>query len=230
MRKRLTDAGPAVSAAVLTVFAVLTVAATAACSSSSATPSQVPGVGTGSGGASVASTPSSTSTPVAGVRDFAFPSDVKVVFRTPVPAAGPQRGAMIGYENYVDSMWYAVYTLGKSKVYQQYASGNALTFAKQIIAEFKAGGYALRGTVVYSAISVPNVFNTTGAVVQSCVDVSGLHMVNPSTGQPAGNILNSKFVHSQEQAAAGAKTNGTWWIVHTEFNPATSGGSAGMCA
>jgi hypothetical protein len=221
MRKRLTGAVPA-------ALAVLTVAATAACSSSTAVPSQVPGAGSGS--TSAAPTTSNTPTPPPGVRAFAFPSDVKVVFQTAIPAAGPQRGAMIGYENYVDSMWYAVYTLGKNKTYQKYASGNALTFAKQIIAEFKAGRYALRGTVVYSAISVPNVFNTTGAVVQSCVDVSGLHMVNPSTGQSAGNILNSKFVHSQEQAAAGAKTNGTWWIVHTEFNPANSGGSAGMCA
>lgn len=224
MRTRPTGAVLAVSAAVLAVLAA------AACSSSTAAPSQVPGVGAASNDTSAAPTPSGSPAPVPGLRTFAFPADIKVVFQTPVPAAGPQRGAMIGYENYVDSMWYAVYTLGKNKMYQKYISGNALTFAKQIIAEFKAGGYTLRGTVVYSDISVPNVFNTTGAVVQSCLNASGLHMLNPSTGQSAGNILNSKFVNSQEQAAAGEKTNGTWWIVHTEFNPATSGGSAGMCA
>jgi hypothetical protein len=101
---------------------------------------------------------------------------------------------------------------------------------QQIIHEFRAGGYALRGTVIYSSMSVPNVYNGGGAVVQSCVNLSGLHMVNPRTGQPAGNILNSKFTFSQEQAAAGQKADGSWWIVHTDFYPAASGGTAGMCA
>lgn len=174
-------------------------------------------------------TPSSSPTAVAGLRDFTFPSDIQVKFQTTLPDSGPQRSAMIAYENYIDSMWYAVYTLGKNKTYKSYISGNALTFAKQIIGEFKAGHYALRGTVIYTDMSVPNVYSGSGAVVESCVNVSGLHMVDLGTGQSAGNILNSKYTNSQEQAAAGKKANGSWWIVHTDFYSAASGGTAGMC-
>lgn len=173
--------------------------------------------------------PSSSPAAVAGLRSFAFPSDIQVTFGTTLPASEPQRSAMIAYENYVDSMWYAVYTLGKNKSYKSYISGNALTFAKQIIAEFKAGHYALRGTVRYTDMSVPSAYNGSGAVVEACVDVSGLHMVDRGTGQSAGNILNSKYTNSQEQAAAGKKRDGSWWIVHTDFNSAASGGTAGMC-
>ncbi len=219
MDKRLTGAIVAVAAAVLAV---------SACSSGSV-PAFVPGAAA-TASASATTAPSSTPTAVAGLRSFTFPSDIQVEFQASLPASGPQRAAMIAYENYASSMWYAVYTHGASKDYQNYVSGNALSFAKSIIDEFKAGGYALRGTVVYSSMSVPDVYGSAGAVVQTCLDMSGLHMVNPSTGQSAGNILSSRFTYSQEQAAAGKKADGTWWVVHTDFYPAAGGGSAGMCA
>ncbi|HZR49976.1 MAG TPA: hypothetical protein VFB06_10705 [Streptosporangiaceae bacterium] len=203
--------------------------AVSACSNGSTATSFVPGGGASTSG-SVPTAPSSTPTAAAGLKAFTFPSSIKVEFQTPLPATEPERSAVIAYENYVDSMWYAVYTLGKNKAYQKYTSGNALSFAKQIIAEFKAGRYQLKGTVVYSDITVPNVFGTSGVVVSSCFNDSGLQMVNPGNGRPAGNIINSKYTHSQEQAAAGKQANGSWWIVHTDFYPAASGGSAGVCA
>ena len=204
--------------------------AVTACSSGSSVSSFVPGGGASSSGSGAAAAPSSTPTAVAGLKAFTFPSSIQVEFQTQLPPAGPERAAVIAYENYVDSMWYAVYTLGKSKAYEKYVSGNALSFARQIIAEFKAGHYELKGTVVYSDISVPNVYGTSGVVVDSCFNDSGLRMVNPGNGQPAGDIVNSKYTHSQEQAAAGKQANGNWWIVHTDFYPAASGGSAGVCA
>ena len=208
---------------------VLAVAALAvsACSSGS-TASFVPGGGATVGG-SAASTPSATPTAVAGLKAFTFPSSIQVEFQTELPPSGPQRAAVIAYENYVDSMWYAVYSLGKNKAYQKYVSGNALKFANQIIDEFKAGHYKLEGTVIYSDISVPQSYYGAGAVVYSCFNDSGLHMVNPSTGQSAGPIVSSKYTYSQEQAAAGKRADGTWWIVNTDFYPAASGGAAGVC-
>lgn len=210
---------------------VLMVAALAvsACASGGSSSSFVPGGGaTASGSASA--TPSSTPTAVAGLKAFTFPSSIQVEFQAQLPATGPQRSAMIAYENYIDSMWYAVYTLGQNKAYEKYITGNALSFAKEIIAEFKAGHYELKGTVVYSDISVPDVYGNAGVVVESCFNDSGLQMVNPSNGKSAGNIINSKYTYSQEQAAAGKRADGSWWIIHTDFYPAASGGSAGVCA
>jgi hypothetical protein len=208
---------------------VAAVVAVSACSSASPSASFVPG---GGASTSAATSPAASSTPavVAGLKAFTFPSSIQVEFQTQLPPAGPQRAAVIAYENYVDSMWYAVYTLGKNKTYQKYITGNALSFAKQIIAEFRAGRYRLKGTVVYSSISVPDVYGTSGVVVYSCFDDSGLQMVNPGSGRPAGNIISRKYTHSQEQAAAGRQANGNWWIVHTDFYPAAAGGSAGVCA
>jgi hypothetical protein len=223
MRKRLCGALGA-TAAVLAISAV--VLAVSACSSGATSNF----VATGGASVSSAPVPSSTPTHVAGLVSFPFPASVHVEFQTALPPSGAQQGAMIGYENYVDSMWYAVDTLGQSDTYKKYISGNALTFAKELIAEFKVGGYALRGTVVYYDTTVPSVYYGKGAVVESCVNVSGLQMVNPGTGQSAGNILNSKYDFSQEQASAGEQRDGAWWIVQTQFSPASSGGSAGMCA
>jgi hypothetical protein len=181
-----------------------------------ATTAGVGGVGAGAGGAG-------------GLRSFAFPAGVQVQFQTPLPASGPQRAAMIGYENYVDSLWYAVASRGSHTQYRQYMSGNALTFADSLIREFKTGDYKLSGTVVYFDISVPQVFYGDGAVVQSCVDASGLRMVNAATGKTAGTVFNSSFQHYQEQAADGKSKAGHWTVSHTENLSASSGASAGVC-
>lgn len=203
--------------------------AVSACSAGTSSTAFVPGGGAASSG-SASAAPSSSPTSVAGLKDFTFPSSIQVEFQTQLPAIDPQRAAVIAYENYVDSMWYAAYTLGKNKAYQKYITGNALSFAKGIINEFKAGHYTLKGTVVYYNISVPDVYGNAGVVVESCFNASGLEMVNPGNGQPAGSIINSSYTHSQEQAAAGKKSNGSWWIIHTDFYPAANGGSAGVCA
>jgi hypothetical protein len=176
----------------------------------------VPGVAAGTGAAN-------------GLRSFAFPAGVQVQFQTPLPASGPQRAAMIGYENYVDSLWYAVTSRGAHTQYRQYMNGNALTFANQLIHEFKTDDYRLGGTVVYFDISVPKVFYGDGAVVQSCVDASGLRMVSAKTGKTAGTVFDSSYQHYQEQAADGKSKSGSWTVSHTENFPASSGASAGVC-
>jgi hypothetical protein len=172
---------------------------------------------------------STAATDAPGLKDFAFPASVQVQFQTPLPAAGAQRAAMIGYENYARSMWYAVYTHGSSKAYRQFAGGNALTFVKTLISQYTADGDTLRGTIVYYDTSVPSVYYGAGALVESCVNASGLFKVNSSTGQVAGTVFSAKFGYYQEQAAAGKKPDGTWWIGHTDSYPAADGGAAGMC-
>jgi hypothetical protein len=163
------------------------------------------------------------------VPSFAFPAGVQVQFQTPLPASGPQRAAMIGYESYVDSLWDAVASRGSHTEYRQYLGGNALTFADKLIHEFKTGDYKLSGTVVYFDISVPKVFYGDGAVVQSCVDASALDMVNAKTGKTAGTVFDSSYQHYQEQAADGKSKSGYWTVSHTENFPASSGASAGVC-
>jgi hypothetical protein len=167
-----------------------------------------------------AARPSTTAAagPAAGLVRFAFPPSLKVEFRSALPASGPQRAAMIGYENYVDSGWYAVYTHGASKTVSQYVFGNALTDFHALVTELN--GYRLSGTIVYSDISVPQVFNKAGAVVQACVDASGLYVANAKTGHHLETVFRSDFEHYQEQASAGKSAGASSWIVtHTVQSP-----------
>jgi hypothetical protein len=173
--------------------------------------------------------PSLAASAPAGLRSFAFPANVRVEFHSPLPASGPRRAAMIGYENYIDSVWYAVYTRGSSTAYKQYVGGNALTFARSLVREFSSDGYRLRGTIVYYDISVPQVFYRAGAVVQSCVDASRLYRVKAKTGHIVGTIFSASYDHYQEQASAGKAAAGFWTVSHTENLPAANGGSAGVC-
>jgi hypothetical protein len=177
----------------------------------------------------VASPAATASGSASGPRSFAFPQGFTVQFQTPLPASGTQRAAMIGYENYVDSLWAAVSSQGSDTAYRQYMGGNALTFADNLIAEFKNGDDKLSGTVVYFDISVPQVFYGAGAVVQACVDASGLSMVNAETGKTAGTVFDSSYQHYQEQAATGKSAAGAWTVSHTENSPASSAGSSGVC-
>jgi hypothetical protein len=188
-----------------------------------------PSGATSASAAGIAAPSAGAGAAASGLRNFAFPAGVQVQFQTPLPASGTQRAAMIGYENYVDSLWYAVSSQGSDTEYQQYMGGNALAFANSLIAEFKSGDDKLSGTVVYFDISVPQVFYGAGAVVQSCVDASGLYMVNAKTGKTAGTVFDSSYQHYQEQAAAGKSTAGYWTVSHTENSPASSGSSAGVC-
>lgn len=159
-----------------------------------------------------------STTAAAGLVRFAFPSSVKVEFRSPLPASGPRRAAMIGYENYVDSGWYAVYTHGASKTVSQYVYGNALTDFHALVSELT--GYRLRGTIVYYDISVPQVFDGAGAVVQACVDDSGLYVANAQTGHNLETVFRGDFEHYQEQASTGKSSQAGIWIVnHTVQSP-----------
>lgn len=184
-----------------------------------------------SGGTPAASAPgtASSSDGASGLRSFAFPAGVQVQFQTSLPASGTQRAAMIGYENYVDSLWSAVSSQGSQAVYQQYMAGNALTFAKSLISEFRSGGYKLSGTIVYYDITVPHVYYGAGAVVESCVDTSGLYMVNATTGKTGKPVFDTTYQHYQEQAADGKSAAGHWTVSHTENFPASGGASAGEC-
>lgn len=186
-----------------------------------------PGAATSPAGANAS--PAAVTQSAAGLRSFTFPPGVQVRFETPLPASGPQRAAVIGYENYVDSLWAAVSTHGANTAYEKYVGGNALTFARGLISEFRNGDYKLSGTVVYFGISVPQVFYGQSAVVQSCVDASGLRMVSASTGKTAGTVFDSSYQHYQEQAATANSAAGYWTVSHTENFPASGGGSAGAC-
>jgi hypothetical protein len=175
------------------------------------------------------SAPSSAAATTPGLRDFAFPASVKIQFQTPLPASGPQRAAVIAYENYIDSMWHAVYTHGADTTYKKYVFGNALTFAEGEIRSFTTGGDQLSGTITYYDMAVPNVYFGAGAVVSSCVDASQMYMVSQQTGNRAGTLFTGGFNHYQEQAATGKASGGYWIVSHTDNYPARNGGAAGVC-
>jgi hypothetical protein len=183
-----------------------------------------------------ATTPSSTSAasvthkaaPAAGLLRFTFPASVKVEFRSALPARGPQRAAMIGYENYVDSMWYAVVTHGSNKEYLRYIAGDALTFARGQLGAVPVG-LQISGTIVYYDMSVPQAFKVS-AVVQSCVDASAMFRVYTRGGRRIGTIFSPDWVHFQEQAVAAKSTAGFWMVNSLDQTQASSGGSAGECA
>ncbi|MGD0561410.1 MAG: hypothetical protein ABSA93_41380 [Streptosporangiaceae bacterium] len=174
-------------------------------------------------------TAAAQSTAVAGLRSFAFPSTIQVQFQTPLPASGPQRAAVIGYENYIDSVWYAVYTHGADKTYTKYVFGNALDFAQAEINAFTSNGYQLKGTLVYYDTSVPQVYFGAGAEVESCVDASQMNVVNEHTGATVKPLFTGGYDNYQEQAAAGKADAGYWVVSHTDNYPSTSGGTAGVC-
>jgi hypothetical protein len=218
-------------------LAALLALGTAACSS---------GLGGGSGGsgggsngaldpagvtgsAGTDATPAAAAQSAPGLRSFTFPSGFQVQFQTTLPASGAQRSAVIGYENYVDSMWAAVATDGGNTTYEKYLGGNALTFAESLISEFRRSGDKLSGTIVYFNITVPQTFYGDGAVVDACVDSSGLDMANATTGKSAGTVFDPSYQHYQEQAATAKSAAGYWTVSHTENYPASGGGAAGEC-
>jgi hypothetical protein len=186
-----------------------------------------PGVFRPAGATQSASTPAAQ-VHVSGLASFTFPADVKVEFDTPLPSDPMQQAAVIGYENYIDSMWYAAATHGASKAYESYTYGNALTFVKNLAAEFRQDG--LQGTIEYSDIAVPNTYGKSGAVVTSCVNTSGFYRVN-SAGKQLGTVFGAaKWDNYEEQVAAGKKANGKWAVNGTYNYPASDGGAAGECA
>jgi hypothetical protein len=178
------------------------------------------------GATSAAPSQSASAAAVPGLQNFAFPSSIKIQFQTPLPGSGPQRSAVIAYENYIDSMWHAVYTHGADTSYRKYVYGNALSFVQTEISFFTKGHYQLQGTITYYNTTVPQVFYGAGAVVSTCVDASGMKIVKPGT---VGTLFKSSFFHYMEQTGTGKTHSGFWIVNHTQNTPATSGGTAGGC-
>ncbi|MGH3165464.1 MAG: hypothetical protein ACRDN0_06165 [Trebonia sp.] len=185
--------------------------------------------GANSSAGSDASPATAATQSASGLKSFTFPSGFQVQFQTSLPSGGAQRSAVIAYENYVDSMWAAVATDGGNTTYEKYLGGNALTFAKSLISEFRNDGDKLGGKVVYFNITVPQTFYGDGAVVDACVDSSGLNMVSAKTGKTTGTVFDSTYQHYQEQAATAKSPAGYWTVSHTQNVSASSGGSAGEC-
>jgi hypothetical protein len=196
------------------------------CGSASKAPAFTPEGAVGSAQPTIAAQQAAT-TP--GLKSFAFPPAIQVQFQTPLPVSGPQRAAVIGYENYVDAMWYAVYTHGADTTYTKYVFGNALTFAEAEIRAFTSNGYQLKGTLVYYDTSVPQVFYGAGAVVDSCVDASQMNVVSEHSGATVKPLFTGGYDNYQEQAATGKSDAGYWVVSHTDNYPAASGSAAGVC-
>lgn len=178
-----------------------------------------------------ASAPATATVP-AGVRTFAFPASFQVEFRASLPASGPKRSAIIGYENYVYSMWYGIYTRGADTTYETYSGGNALSFTQSMIKDSQTGEKSVTpsGKIIYYDVSVPLVYSTA-ATVQACVDASALNVVNVKTGQNEGNMFGSKYDHYQDQASVGKGFfGGPWAVSHTDSYAPSYGGSAKACA
>jgi hypothetical protein len=215
--------------ALLALLALTTTACGGAASTSSSS-AAANGVLPSAPATTATASPASSASAVApGLQSFTFPAGIDVEFQTPLPPSGAKRDAVIGYENYINSLWYAVSTHGTSTAYKQHVSGNALTFAQAIIKQFKQYNLHLSGKIVYYDISVPHVYFNAAAVVQACVNASGMDRVKQS-GRSLGTIFGSGYDHYQEQVADGKqKSSPAWLVSHTQNVPATSGGSAGMC-
>jgi hypothetical protein len=225
MGARLTE--PARAFRVRLLLAVICVAGTGLlCGCGGGKPAPAAFVPKGGATTSAAPSQSASTAAVPGLQNFAFPSSIKIQFQTPMPASGPQRSAVIAYENYIDSMWHAVYTHGADTSYKKYVYGNALSFVQTEIRFFTTGNYQLRGTITYYDTTVPQVFSGAGAVVSTCVDASEMKIVKPGT---VGTLFKSSFFHYQEQTGTGKTHDGFWIVNHTVNTPATSGGTAGGC-
>jgi len=172
---------------------------------------------------------------VPGLAGFTFPPGIMVKFQAELPASGPRQSAVIGYENYVRSMWYAVATRGSGTAYKQYILGNARAFTQSLVGEFSTNGWKLRGTIVYYKISVPSVYASGSAVVSACVDASGLYRVNAQTGDVVGSVFGTTYDHYLEEASVGqepgsaTRPGGPWVVTHTGNIPSSSGGAARAC-
>jgi hypothetical protein len=187
-----------------------------------------PGVFHPAGSTQATETPA-TQAHVSGLATFNFPAGIRIMFEAPPSSLGAmQQGAVVGYENYVDSMWYAAATHGTSQAYKSYTYGNALTFVRNLAAEFTR--YDLQGTIVYADIAVPNTYGKSGAVVTSCVNTTDFFRVNPADKQATSVFGSAKWDDYEEQVAAGKKPDGQWVVNGTYNYPASDGGAAGECA
>lgn len=153
---------------------------------------------------------------------FHFPAGFAITFRAGHAGSAKRRAMIVGYENYVRSFWAAILTHGRDHAYRRYLAGNALTFARKQINYYRSNGQTVTGTARYSGIRVTNVYFGHGAVVQACVDVSGLSRVKTTTGKRVGTVYSRPYLHYLEQVAEGELPGGGWYVLHTGNYPATT--------
>jgi hypothetical protein len=218
------------------VLAVALAACTSGASASSASRSSASQNSASKNGAPVARVTAPGPSLHDGLRSFAFPPGVTVLVQATLPASGARRSAVIGYENYVRSLWDTVATHGSSTAYQGYLFGDALAFAHAMIHEVTEDGYKLHGTIVYHDISVPRVYHDAGAVVDACVNAGSMYLVTEKTGKVAGTVFGKSFDRYREQVSDGreaggrAGPGGSWVVTRTDNIPAPDGGAAAHCS
>jgi hypothetical protein len=207
---------------VTVVLGVACLLATAGCGGSSGAPAAA---FTPAGPASPSS-PASPSPAVGGSGPSGFAASVQLSFDTPVSGKGVRRAVLAGYQEYVRSFWYAVYTNGRNHDYSDHVGGNALTFLHQTIRYNIKHHLTIRGTARYFDTSVRRVFLGKGAELTSCVDVSQFHDVSTKTGKTVGDVFPRRFMHYLEDVALGQQPRGGWLVSHTENFPATESRAA----
>lgn len=156
-----------------------------------------------------------------------LPAGFTISFQAAAAGSAKRQAVVAGYENYVRSFWLAIITHGRDRRYRQYLAGNALTFAEKEIAYFTSHRATVRGAARYFDIKVTNMYSGKAAVVQACVDVSGLSRVTAATGKRVGNVYPHRYLHYLEQVAEGQLPAGDWYVLHTgNYSAATSEGAA----
>ena len=159
---------------------------------------------------------------------FQFPSDVSIDFTAPAAASAVSRAVIVGYQDYVLSLWAAVLTHGKNTTYLRHANGNAAGFVRHEAARYASPGMTVKGTISYTGTKITGVYFGTGADVLSCVDASAFHQVNAQTGATKGPALPARLTRYLENVAEGRNSDGTWSVTRLAVYPATSTKGA-MC-
>ena len=149
---------------------------------------------------------------------FRFPAAVAVRFSAAPPATPARRAIVSGYQNYVLALWAAVLSHGRDTAYQRLAAGNALDFVRREVSYFTSNRLSISGSIHYFAVTVGPVYFGGGATVTACVDASAFR----STGADAGPVFPPKYARYLEDVAEGRRTDGTWFVAHTESYPATT--------
>ena len=159
---------------------------------------------------------------------FRFPSDVSIDFADPPPASAVQRAVIVGYQDYVLSLWAAVLTHGKNTTYLRHAGGNAAGFVRREAARYASAAVTVKGTISYTGTKISGVYFGTGADVLACVDASAFHQVNAQTGATEGPALPARLTRYLENVSEGRNSDGTWSVTRLAVYPATSTQGA-MC-
>lgn len=153
---------------------------------------------------------------------FRFPAGVSIDFTSPAPADPSRRAIVVGYQDYVLSMWAGVLSHGANTGYTNQAEGNALTLVTREVARYSSPAQTVRGTIRYSGTKVTNVYFGTGASVVSCVNAAAFHAVNAQTGARLGPALPGRPVRYLEAVSEGRRSDGTWFVNRSVTHPASS--------